>query len=339
MLSVKTILTQIRSLNPLIAGLLGAVLLAFLFPELGASDGPLKAAWLTKAGVIVIFFLQGLSLKTRELAQGVLDVRLHGFIHAWIFLLSPLVFLLAALVLHVSGQSGLAAGFLFIALVPTTISSAVAFASAAQGNVSAAIFNTTLSNIIGVFWVPSGCVLLFAANAGPAGDLIGPLLIKLCWLIVLPLFAGQLIGPFIGQWDWFKRLKPAFKNVNQAIILFIVFAVFSESVLNDTWATVPTGSLLLLFALNVVAVVVIHGAVWVSSGWLGFNHRDRVTALFCGSQKTLAAGAPMAVAIFTDGDQLSHLDTSLVLLPLLCYHPLQLFLAAFFLPILERGKD
>lgn len=329
-------LTRLLRRHLFIVGLLAAVGLAFAFPRLGASDGPLRAGLLSQAGVMVIFFLQGLSLKTRELAHGVSGWRLHTFVQAWIFLLSPLAFGLAALAMRAAGQGELAAGFLYLALIPTTISSAVAFTSAAGGNVAGAIFNTTLSNVFGVFWVPTGCVLLFSLGSGFRADLIGPLLLNLAWLILLPLALGQGLRPVLLGRAWFKRVSPSFKIVNHGIILFIVFTAFAKSVLGDTWQSVGAGALLAVVLLSGLCVGIIHGAVWVSSAWVLPGISDRKAALFCGSQKTLAAGAPMALAIFGEGEALAHLNLSLILLPLLCVHPLQLFLAAFLLPSLER---
>jgi sodium/bile acid cotransporter 7 len=46
---------------------------------------------------------------------------------------------------------------------------------------------------------------------------------------------------------------------------------------------------------------------------------ERVTALFCGSKKTLASGVPMARLIFGAAP-----DLGLILLPIMLYHPLQL---------------
>jgi sodium/bile acid cotransporter 7 len=322
--------------NAFILALLGAVVVAFLLPEAGATDGPLRAGFLTKVGVMVIFFLQGLSLKTRQLANGLRDLRIHGFVQAWIFLLSPVVLVSAGLIMRALSLNELASGFFYLALVPTTISSAVAFTSAAEGNVAAAIFNTTLSNVIGVFWVPTGCLILFSTGSGLQGQLIGPLLLKLAWLILLPLVAGQILRPFVRDRAWFGRISPKFKLINHSIILFIVFSAFSQSVLNDTWGEVAAGGILLLLGLTLCAVLLIHAGVWISSGWIFPYAADRRAALFCGSQKTLAAGAPMAVAIFAGNSELGHANLSLILLPLLCYHPMQLFLAAFLLPRLTR---
>jgi sodium/bile acid cotransporter 7 len=322
--------------NAFVLGLIAAVVLAFSFPQLGEKEGLLKAGLLSKAGVMVIFLLQGLTLRTRELAGGLRLLRLHAFVQAWIFLLSPVVLVAMALVLKALSQPGLSAGFLYLALIPTTISSAVAFTGAAGGNVPAAIFNTTLSNVWGVFWVPAGCVLLFAAGAGFQTGLVGPLLLKIAWLILFPLLAGQLLRPFVHRRGLFLRIAPRFKIVNHGIILFIVFATFCDSFLSNAWDGVGPGALLALIALTTCAVLLVHAGNWISSKWISNSHADRITALFCGSQKTLAAGAPMAVAIFAGDTALSQVNLGLLLLPLLVYHPAQLLLAALLLPRLMR---
>lgn len=52
---------------------------------------------------------------------------------------------------------------------------------------------------------------------------------------------------------------------------------------------------------------------------LGLSREDEVTAVFCGSQKSLANGAPIAKIIFGSSPILGA-----ILLPLMIYHPLQL---------------
>lgn len=324
--------------NLFLFGLLAVVGLAFVFPGLGADEGPLRAGLLSKLGVMVIFFLQGLSLKTRELVAGFHDGRLHAFVQGWIFLISPLVLFGAGWSLHGIGHGELAAGFFYLGLLPTTIASAVAFSTAAGGNVAGALFNTTLANVLGVFWVPLGCLVFFSVGGGWQGQLIGPLLLKLVWLILLPLVLGQFLRPVLAKLPFFGKVATKFKYINHGIILFIVFTAFAGSVLDATWKSVPPASLVWLFALTLGAVLIIHFMVWISSGWILDRPADRISAFFCGSQKTLAAGVPMAVAIFHDGGQLSGINLSLLLLPLLCYHPLQLFLAAVVLPRLPRSE-
>jgi len=322
--------------NLFVVGILGAILLAVLVPELGARDGPLHAGLLARYGVMLVFFLQGLSLRTRELLSGMRQVRLHAFIQAWIFLGSVLVLGSASLLVRWIGQPELADGFLFLCLIPTTISSAVILTGAAGGNVPGAIFNTGFANILGVFWVPAGCLLFFASGNGIEAGTLADLLAKLARLILVPLFLGQLVRPVLCRFPGFVRLAPRFKSVSHGIILFIVFTAFSDSMLAETWKAVPALAVVGLVALTAACAGILHGAVWAASGYFLNRYSDRICALFCGSQKTLAAGAPMALAIF--GSPESGLQASLgtLLLPLLCYHPAQLLLAALLLPRLNR---
>ena len=54
-----------------------------------------------------------------------------------------------------------------------------------------------------------------------------------------------------------------------------------------------------------------------------FDLPEEVTAVFCGTKKTLAAGIPMAKVIFVGDPRLGML-----LLPIMLYHPIQLFYCA-----------
>jgi sodium/bile acid cotransporter 7 len=321
-----------------ILALIGSIILAYLNPQFGAREGPIRAEVISKLGVMVIFLLQGLSLRTRELAGGMRQFKLHGFIQLWIFILSAIVLVLSALILKALSLHHLADGFLYLALIPTTISSAVAFTSAAKGNVPVAIFNTTLSNIIGVFWVPTGCLLLFAAGGTFQSELIAPMLWKVAQLILLPMIIGQLARPFVYQRNWFKNIAPHFKLVNHSIIIFIVYSAFCQSIASNAWDGIGAGSIVILLMLTLMVVLIIHGGAWISGRLITTKLEDRITILFCGAQKTLAAGAPMAVAIFSQTEQLSQVNLGLLLLPLLCYHPIQLFLAAMLLPGFTRAR-
>lgn len=334
----SSILVRFVRENAFIFALLTAVITAFIVPELGENDGPLKAGIISQLGVMIIFFLQGLSLNTAQLLHGVRNIRLHGFVQLWIFVITPMILVPAGITLQHFASPALGAGFFFLALVPTTVSSAVAFSSAANGNVAGAIFNTTLSNVIGVFWVPIGCVLVFATTGSANASMILTLLSKLAWLILLPLVLGSLLRPVVIPFKAFSKAKPYFKIINHGIILFIVFAAFSQSVMGQTWKAIPAASLLLLVLMTLMTAILIHALVWQTSGTVLGVHGDRVTALFCGSQKTLAAGAPMAVAIFGNGEYLGQQNVSLVLLPLLCYHPIQLLIAGLLLPRFAHRK-
>lgn len=318
-----------------VLALFGVVLLAFVAPGLGAPEGPLKTPLTTQLGIMVIFLLQGLSLRTRELLRGLGDLRVTLLTQASIYLIAPVVMGSIWAVLRMSGFSTVADGFLYLALLPTTVTSAVALTTAAGGNAPAALFNCTLANVLGVFWVPVMAVLVFAAS-GEATQLIGPLLWKLTYLILIPLLIGQIIRPFVAEVRFYQQIRPHFTKINNSIVLYIVFAAFSRSVLNDSWSGRDPVVLIVVLVGTITALLAMHGLNWQLSGFFLKDRSTRITVLFCGSQKTLAAGVPMGLALFGQGELASQNEVSLLLLPLMLYHPLQLFLAAILIPRLQK---
>ncbi|SVD40698.1 uncharacterized protein METZ01_LOCUS393552, partial [marine metagenome] len=106
-------------------GLLGALALAWLWPEGGKAGGVLWADDTTKAAVVIIFLLQGLNLPLGQLRRGLGDWRLHLFVQLFGFVVFPL----ATWCLVVTGilPGGWAPGFLFLAVLPTTISTAIVY--------------------------------------------------------------------------------------------------------------------------------------------------------------------------------------------------------------------
>jgi sodium/bile acid cotransporter 7 len=61
------------------------------------------------------------------------------------------------------------------------------------------------------------------------------------------------------------------------------------------------------------------GVLGWASRLLGFSRADSIAVVLCGSKKSLASGVPMARLIFGSNPALS-----LILLPIMIYHPLQL---------------
>ncbi len=308
--------------NGFLLFLLLMVPLAWLLPEAGRTGGWLRAESLIKAGVFVIFLMQGLSLPTEQFVRGALHWRLHAFVQSWNFVWTPLLGLLLVTVGAPLLDAPLRTGFLFLAVLPTTVSSAVVFTGAAKGDVAGALFSTALSNILAVFIVPAWCVILFAA----AGDLppVGPMLANLSLLILLPTLLGQALRPVAKR--ALPCLKPAFKPLSNAIICFAVFAAFADSFHNAVWER--TGWTAAAFSL--AGVLLLLGAVSFlvrrSARGLFASAETGIAAFFCGSQKSIATGVPMAAVIFSGG---MAAELSLILLPLLFYHPLQLILASF----------
>lgn len=294
-----------------------AIFLAWVWPDPGAHGGGLHPEIINKAGVALIFFLNGLGLSFAAFKAGTLNWRLHLLVQTSTYLLFPLLGLLTLWMVGNRFSPDLRLGFFYLCALPSTVSSSVAMTAAARGNVPAAVFNATLSSLLGVFLTPLwiGLVLQHGAQTLPLGKVILDLVL---WL-VLPLALGQVMRPWLGQWA--AKHKKRLNTADRLTILLLVYTSFCDSMKAGVWsghgwgtvAAALVGSLGLFY-------VVLYATTWASNA-LGFTPADRTAAVFCGSKKTLASGVPMAQLIFG-----THPGLSLILLPIMIYHPLQLIL-------------
>jgi sodium/bile acid cotransporter 7 len=303
-----------------LVGLATATALAWIAPNPGAKGGWLHPEVLNKLGVALIFFLHGAGLSFAALKSGALNWRLHLVVQLTTFLLFPL---LGLATLHLLGDTitpDVGLGIFFLCALPSTVSSSVALTAVARGNVPAAVFNATLSNLLGVLATPLwlGVVVGKSGHALPLGRVIVDLLL---WL-VLPLVLGQLARPRIGA--LIQRHKPRVQLVDRLTILLLVYTSFCDSVKNGVWSGHGLGAVVATFVLCLALFWVVMACVWGASRALGFPFADRITAAFCGSKKTLASGVPMAQLIFR-----GYPGLSVVLLPLMIYHPLQLVICGW----------
>ena len=171
--------------------LVAAVLLAVYFPEPASTGGFLRAQWTAQFGVALIFFLQGLSLPTRSLAAGYKPKRLHVFVLSWNYLWFPVVTGLLLVPLSWLLTPELCVGFWLLAILPTTVASAIAFTSLSGGDTSNAIFSTIFSNLLAVVVVPTIAVAYLASETAIEISLTG-IFVSLARLLVLPLIVGQV---------------------------------------------------------------------------------------------------------------------------------------------------
>jgi len=315
-------------------GLIAVAALAFAFPSAGASGGFLKTELTTKLAIALIFFFQGLALETRHLLKSATRFRLHLFCQSWIFILSPALMMLILFVFGRWIPGGLHPGLLFLSILPTTISSSTSLADGSGGDAGVALFNATFSNIVGVVVSPLWCMALFA-NANGGFPPFGAMVAKIAFYILLPLIVGQALRPaFAKRIAGFKGL---FKRTNNALILFVVFAAFANSVKDGIWQSFSWTTILQAFVVSLAFLLLLSALVWTSSEISSKKLSLRIAAFYCGSQKTLAAGVPMAAIIFQG--QSGSTQESLIILPLMLYHSLQLFHAGIVMPLLAKRAE
>jgi sodium/bile acid cotransporter 7 len=293
--------------------MVGVTVLAWLFPGPGASGGWMHPELVTKVGVALIFLLHGLTLSFAALRAGAMNWRLHGFVQTCTYLVFPL--LGWGVWLGFSGRLApeLLLGFFFLCALPSTVSSSVAMTATARGNVAGAVFNATLSSLLGILITPlwMAWVMRSSGTALP----MGPVVLDLLRWLVLPLVAGQLLRPWLGHWA--ARHKPRIGLVDRGTILLLVYTSFCDSFAQHVWS--GGAQVLAIGALCAgLFVVVMLLTSWAARA-LGFAREDRIAAIFCGSKKTLASGVPMAKVIFG-----AHPGLGLILLAIMIYHPLQL---------------
>jgi solute carrier family 10 (sodium/bile acid cotransporter), member 7 len=306
--------------NGFVLGLILAVLLAFLFPTPGSRNGFLHPELVNNFGIALILFLQGLSLAFEKLKNGAGNWRLHVIIQSFTFIVFPLagVFLFFTVPLIWGTEpAGIRQGLLYLCVLPSTISTSVVLTAVAQGNVAGALFNAALSNIMGVVLTPLLVHELMKTTGETAP--LGPLMLKIMLLTLLPFFTGMSLRRFVKTWVEHRKAWAA--RISNTVIVFIVYSAFCDSFVEKIWqqhGAATTGKLFLCVMLLFTGMsLLIYGTCRA----LRLNREDRITAYFCSVKKTLAMGVPLAVLIFG-----SRGDIPLILLPLMLYHPLQIFI-------------
>jgi solute carrier family 10 (sodium/bile acid cotransporter), member 7 len=316
--------------NWFLPGLALSAALALLLPGLGARGGPLRPEFTVGVGVALVFLLHGISIAPATLRAGAANWRLHVAAQLFIFVAFPVAVLALDAAFGSNATEELRIGFIFLAILPTTIASSVIYTAAAGGNTTAALFNAALSNIAGVVVTPLWAAALLQARGGlpsPAG-VIG----NVALLLLLPFVAGQLVRPLL-----LRRWQPdprRIANVSNLIVLYMVFTAFAESAATGAFArTPPLATLAVVAATIVLFMAAATGAAALGAG-MRFDRADRIALRYCATQKTLAAGAPMAHILFA-----GHAAIGVILLPLIIYHAVQLVGGAAMMRRQEVPRD
>jgi sodium/bile acid cotransporter 7 len=307
----------IRS-NGFLLGLVLAVIIAFIIPEPGSRGGALHAETVNNFGIALILFLQGLSLAFEKIRAGASNWRLHVIIQAFTFVVFPLVgLLLDSIIPRIwpNEPAAIRQGMLYLCVLPSTVSTSVVFTAVARGNTPGALFNAAFSNILGVIVTPLLVQLLMEKSGGSAPFL--PLLGKIVLLTLVPFAAGMLLRNFIKV--WVNTHKIWFTRISNAVILFIVYSAFCDSVTGQIWQRYGFGLTGIIFLLVAALFAIMSLLVFGANRALKLSREDAIASYFCSVKKTLAMGVPLAMLIFGD-----NADLSLILLPIMFYHPLQL---------------
>lgn len=311
-------------LDPFLMALIATVVLASVLPARGAFVPVVGAA--ADAGIVLLFFLHGAKLSREAIWEGARNWRLHLAVLGTTFVLFPLLGLGCRALGFLPRE--FSEGLLFLALLPSTVQSSIAFTAIARGNVAAAVCAASFSNLAGIFLTPALVALLMGgATGGFSWSSAETIVLQL----LVPFVAGHLLRPWIG--GFVARNKAWLGKVDRGSILLVVYAAFGAAVVEGLWQRVAPLSLFVLVLVCLVMLGIVLIATWQLGKAAGLSREDAIVLLFCGSKKSLASGVPMAGVLFPAA------SVGIVLLPIMVFHQLQLIACALIAPRLAAREQ
>jgi sodium/bile acid cotransporter 7 len=218
------------------------ILLGYLWPEPGIQRGYFSLKSIAGYGVSLIFFFYGLKLSPGKLREGLSNWRLHLVVQLSTFIVFPVLVLLMRYAFDPGGNGLLWLGVYFLATLPSTVSSSVVMVSIAGGNVPGAIFNASISSLIGIFVTPLWMGIVLAGSA--SGFDLTEVILKLVLQVLMPVTLGILLHPRFGRFA--DRHRAKLRYFDQSVILLIIYTAFAESFAKQMFKGHSAGELVIL---------------------------------------------------------------------------------------------
>lgn len=319
------------SKNWFIAGIFIALVLGFTFADVGARLN--TSSRVTTTLVVLLFLISGLKLPSESIRTGMSEVRVHIYIQSFIFIVMPAFFYLAAVPFRSTIGGDLVIGFYALAVLPTTISSCIIFTQMAEGNVVATMFNAAIANMAGIIVSPLLLSLLLRTTGAPlpVDELLNTLR-SLVLKMLLPIAVGQIARIYVKK--TVTTVKKQLSILSNVFILLILFFTFAKTAQNPEFVE-SLREMIGPFAYLAGAHIVVLGLAYAGAKALRLSHESTISVMFAGPQKTLAMGVPLLTTYFADRPEILGIS----LLPLLFYHPWQLFVAGFLPRLLNRKRQ
>lgn len=308
--------------------LIGILIVGILVPIPASAINVLT--WLGTVAVMVLFLVYGMRLPTREVWDGLRNIRLQGAVLIATFVAFPLLGVATHPLFAPLLGVAFATGTLYLTLLPSTVQSSVSFTSIAGGNIAGAVCAATISNISGMFLTPILVMAVMGASTGVGWDSV----VKVVVQLLAPFIIGQFLQPYLG--DRVRASKWLTKGVDRGTIIIVVSAGVAGATARGLWDDVTWVEAVELVAVSAVILAAMLALTWFGGKALKLNRADRIALLMCGSKKSLATGLPMAAIIFP-----VHIVAA-VTVPVIVFHQLQLMVAAVLarhLAITGAGAD
>lgn len=311
--------------NPFILALLFSIAAAYFFPNLFDF---INLDLIINLGIGFIFFFYGLKLSPSDLSSGIKNIKLHFLVQSSTYLFFPVFVLIFYPFFIGTDFYDYWQAFFFLSVLPSTVSSSVVMVSIAKGNIPAAIFNASISGLIGVVLTPLWLSLFLDVSEGLN---FLDVILSLTYTILIPLLIGFLLNRFFKP--LINRYGSYLTYFDKSIIALIVFQSFSNSFKDQIFSDLSIlGFILMMLSVAIIFFSIYFGCRKIAL-LLNFDKEDVITAQISGSKKSLVHGSVMAKVIFGSGSVLG-----LYLLPLMLYHIFQLIIVAYFAENLAKRK-
>ncbi|MGC3943695.1 MAG: bile acid:sodium symporter family protein [Chryseolinea sp.] len=303
------------------------IAIAYLFPQLGRDNSPVPLDTIGSVGVSLIFFFYGLKLSKEKIVYGLKNWKLHVLVQSSTFLLFPVIVLLVLPFIKGEHARMIWLAFLFLAALPSTVSSSVVMVSIAKGNIPAAIFNASISGLVGIVITPLW-MGMFMQQTSESFDL-SQIYFKLTVEILGPVLLGIILQRHLGR--YVQRYARQLSFFDKSVILLIIYKSFSESFDQHIFSTVRVADLVVIMIASMLLFFGVYHLTGYLSRALRFNREDQITAQFCGTKKSLIHGTVFSKILFQESA-----SVGIILLPLMLFHAMQIFIISI---IASRKSD
>lgn len=297
-----------------------AIIVAFYFPQFGTVDYQgFNLSSIIDLGIIAVFLFYGLKLDWKAIPTDLKNWPLHVLVQVTTFVVFPLLVLCTYPLVQLDQQLfPLFLGFFFLACLPSTVSSSVVMVSIAKGNMSSAIFNASISGLLGVALTPLWMSLFIQHNSADFD--FTAIFLDLILKIIVPVIIGGLLQPYLG--GFYNRYKTYFAKLDQLTIILIVYQSFSHTFQEGLFQKIPLTHLWILSGLVIALFFIVFYFTKQVARFFKFNREDAITIQFCGTKKSLVHGSVIGALLFSS-------DLGLYLIPIMLYHTFQLLFISY----------
>lgn len=315
--SIATFASMKPKIDNFVLAIIAVIAVANFFPHWGSKESTVPIDLIGSIGISLIFFFYGLKLSPEKLRNGLKNWKLHFLVQLSTFIIFPIILLVFYPFIKTDQGQTIWLSFFFLAALPSTVSSSVVMVSMAKGNIPAAIFNASISGLIGIVITPLWMGLFLTQETADFN--LGAIYIKLLTEILIPVIFGLAMQKYWGKYA--LKYQKQLSSFDKSIILLIIYKSFAESFEEKVFSSVQITDLLLI----ALAVVLLFYFVFYLIGFvakkLHFSQEDSITAQFCGTKKSLVHGTVFSKILFP-----GSYPVGLVLLPLMLFHALQIFI-------------